>query len=267
MLLTLDFSTSDWLLKLVTVVCWDGMTYLINVCLFGFKTSEYALLFRKQSAAATWWMWMCNCGAWYKPLHGHPYLNFLVSLLPPVFRMDVIPLQCTVGSTLWVGFFILSWGRGGFPGGEGGSGCDLVMGRDLMVLFSCGDRLDPCGGSLGLLWSRQHGRTRTGSCGWWACTFAWGSCSLVVWILPEWGSWCTVWRGTLDPGSFSWCLHSHVVWSWSLGEGLGLVFVFFCFFHLSLGAVSPLHYAELGDIQQGPGVAWQGEPLSKKCIF
>ena len=40
----------------------------------------------------------------------------------------------------------LGRGRGGLQGEGGVSGCDLVLGSDLMVLLSCGECLDLCGG-------------------------------------------------------------------------------------------------------------------------
>ena len=49
----------------------------------------------------------------------------------------------TVGRVLRFGQVYLGWGRGGLQGA--GSGCDLVLGSDLMVLLGCGECLALCG--------------------------------------------------------------------------------------------------------------------------
>ena len=46
---------------------------------------------------------------------------------------------------LHLGPAYLGWGRGGLQGG--GSGCDLILGSDFMVLLGCRGYLDLCGGS------------------------------------------------------------------------------------------------------------------------
>ena len=49
-----------------------------------------------------------------------------------------------MGRILHFGQAYLGWGRGGLQGA--GSGCDLVLGSDLMVLLGCGECLDLCVG-------------------------------------------------------------------------------------------------------------------------